>query len=297
MRRSTDAGEAPIDLIRRLWTAVVLACLVGILVAVATACSSAPDQDPSESPSEPAASDGQSPSGETTGGPTARVAVYFVDGEVVVPVMREVEAGNLDALLDALFMGPTEADRGALGTQMVTEIPADAEYTSVSRDGAKITVDVTEPFVSDGGSLGMRLRLAQLVFTATAVQDVESVLLTSDGETVRMVGDGLEIANPLTRDQYASVVPDVLIESPLPGDTMRNPMVVAGTTTEPGAEFILRLTDAGGTVVSERLVVSDAETGAFGVEVEYETAQPGQGTLYALRLNEDVLMGVTIDLE
>ncbi len=126
---------------------------------------------------------------------------------------------------------------------------------------------------------------------------MEEVLLTVGGQPVRMVGEGLEIENPLTREQYASVAPEALIETPLPGDEIESPMLVSGTTVIPGAEFILRLTDSEGTIVTERLVTSDGETGVFGVEVEYEGAEPGQGTLYALSLEEDLLMGVSVGLE
>jgi hypothetical protein len=249
------------------------------------------DDTPAEQPAETTAA------ADATAGPTARIAVFLVDGEVVVPVSREVPAGDLDAVAAALFAGPAESDRGALGTQLTTEIPADAEVVSISRSGAEVRVDVTEPFITDGGALGMQLRLAQLAYTLTALQDVDEVLLTVSERTVRLVGDGLEIENPLDRQQYAAVAPEVLIESPLPADDLSSPIYVSGTTVTSGTEFILRLTDTQGTIVTERLVASDGENGVFGVEVEYEGAEPGPGTLYALSLEEDVLMGVTIGLE
>ena len=262
-----------------------------------TACGGSTEEENDDVEPSPNTSVESTASQDTTSGPRARVAVFFVDGEVVVPVAREVAAGDLDAVAAALFAGPSEADRGALGAQLATEIPTEAAVVSLSRTGNQVEIDVTEPFTASGGSLGMRLRLAQLAYTFTSLEDVEEVLLTVGGQPVRMVGEGLEIENPLTREQYASVAPEALIETPLPGDEIKSPMLVSGTTVTPGAEFILRLTDSEGTIVTERLVTSDGETGVFGVEVEYEGAEPGQGTLYALSLEEDLLMGVSVGLE
>ena len=65
----------------------------------------------------------------------------------------------------------------------------------------------------------------------------------------------------------------------------------------PGEDFILRLTDAEGTVVTERLVTADGESGLFGVEVEYSEAMPGTGQIDALSLEEELLMGVSVELQ
>jgi spore germination protein GerM len=288
--------ETPIETFRRLSVLIILVVAVALGAAAVVGCGG-PSESDSDTGSAPQASDEPTGSDDATAGPMARVAVYFVDGEVVVPVSREVAGGDLDAVVAALFAGPTEADRGALGTQLTSEIPAESEVVSLSRSGSEVEIEVSEPFVSSGGALGMRLRLAQLVYTLTSLQDVERVLLLVEGQPVRVVGEGLEIENPLTREQYASVSPDVLIESPLPGDEIASPMIVSGTTVTPGTEFILRLTDTKGTVVTERLVTSDGETGLFGIEVEYDQAEAGQGTLYALSLSEDVLTGVTVGLK
>jgi len=288
--------ESAIDTFRRVLIVVALACATVLIGVGSIGCSGTSDENGTDSESASETSVDSTSSEESTAGPQARVAVFFVDGDVVVPAMREVAAGDLDAVAAALFAGPTETDRGALGSQLTSEIPAEAEFASVSRDGGQVTIDVTEPFITDGGSLGMKLRLAQLTYTLTALQDVDEVLLKSGEDTVRLVGEGLEIENPLTREQYTGVTPEVLIESPLPGDEVGSPMTVSGTTALPGAEFILRLTDSRDTVITERLVQSDSETGLFGVEVEYDGAEPGQGVLYALSLEEDLLMGVMIGL-
>lgn len=267
-----------------------------LLTFVVGGCTDASSENTGQA-EDPAVTQDSSASVEGTAGPRARVAVYFVDEDVVVPVAREVVAGDLDAVAAALFEGPRDGDRSALGSELATEIPEEARVLGVKREGEQVTVNVSEPFIADGGALGMRLRLAQLVYTLTGLQDVELVLLEVDGTPVRMVGEGLEIENPLVRDDHSSVAPDVLIESPLSGDEVSSPMVASGMTSMPGTEFILRLTDADGTVVSERLVTSDAETGLYGVEVEYSEDTGGDGTLYALSLGEDLLMGAKISLK
>ena len=97
---------------------------------------------------------------------TERSVAYLLEGERVTPVARQVPRtrGVGAAAIRALLRGPTAAERRA---GLTSAVPAGTRLIGLTiRDGVA-TIDLSRRFESGGGSLSMRARVAQVVFTLT----------------------------------------------------------------------------------------------------------------------------------
>jgi lipoprotein-anchoring transpeptidase ErfK/SrfK len=138
-----------------------------------------------------------------TAGKPSQVLVYFTRGEQLVPVSRTpAVTAPLKQALRALVAGPTAAEktRGYL-----TSVPSGTTFRGVRLAGGIATVDLSKRFESGGGTLSMRARLAQLVYTATQFPTVKGVRIALNGHVVDYLsGDGIDVSQPLRRADYAA---------------------------------------------------------------------------------------------
>jgi hypothetical protein len=269
----------------------LLMATVATCIALAGGCSGG------ETAGDPDTDAGSSANGSSETTTMAEVSLYFVSGERVVPVGREVPAGDLDAVATALLVGPLPIDAAVTTPSVTTEIPASVEVRSVEIEGSDASIDLSEAFLAESGSLSVRLRLAQLVYTLTSLGDVERVALSVEGEPVTMIGDGLEIENPLTREQYAVVAPEVLIESPLPGAPVASPVAIVGSTMLGETSFAIRITDPQGDLIAEEMLVSGSDPATFDVEVAFETSAEGTGSVDAVLEDGSSVMHILVPME
>lgn len=150
------------------------------------------------------------PATETTARPAAvPTTAYFPDstGEgIVKTVVSGTQGTGLDAAMGALVAGP---DRASL----VPALPAETRLLSASVDGAVARVDFSEDFATGypaGGSAAEIAVLAPIVFTATEIAGVESVLVLVDGKTPE-VPTQFDLATPLGRDDFP---PQIVVAAP-----------------------------------------------------------------------------------
>jgi spore germination protein GerM len=199
------------------------------------------------------------------------VAIYLVRNERVSPVRRYVDpAAPAKPTLEALLAGPT-ADDG----DRTTAIPEGTRLLGVSIDGdGVLTADLTEEFTSGGGSLSMKLRAAQVVYTATQFPTVTAVRFSVNGEPLETLGgEGLIVDQPQTRADYEDETPAVLIEEPLPGDAVPCPVRARGTSNVFEATSLMALAPPGEltTMPTDPTVVTATSgtgtRGTFDVEV------------------------------
>ncbi|MEY4173099.1 MAG: hypothetical protein RI900_264 [Actinomycetota bacterium] len=210
-------------------------------------------------------------------------AAYMVRDELLVPVRRQASAATPQAALAALFVGPTAAER-AQG--VLSLVPPTARLRSVSVSGATATVDVSSQFESGGGSLAMRLRVAQVVYTATQFPGVTDVRFEVDGNPVDMLsGEGIMV-DPARRDQYTDgIIPAILLESPLLGDRFVQPIVIRGATNAFEATVNYQLVAPNGTVLLEGVTYATCGTGCWGVfEHQIESLPAGTKGPITLRV-------------
>lgn len=222
-----------------------------------------------------------SPGGTPSPGRTANFEVWFVYGDRLFLTRRTepFDPGVARQAITALLEGPTEAERAA---GVATAIPAGTRLLGVSlSDDGLLTVDLSGEFAAPGGSLEEQLRLAQVVHTATQFRTVEGVAFRVDGQPVEAFGShGIVLDRPQTREDYLDVFPLILVESPLIGQTVPNPVTVSGVANVFEATVSLRVLDASGREVGRTFTTATCGTGCWGdysVAVDYrvDSEQPG----------------------
>jgi hypothetical protein len=197
----------------------------------------------------------------------AVLTVFLLRDGKVDPVTRDVVAGPealVVAALDQLLEGPTpeEAQAG-----LETAIP-----DNTKRGGVEIAEDLA--IVELTPQLGDPASRAQVVYTLTALPNVKRVSF----------GGG----SPVRRGAFESVTPSILVESPLPGETVEPGFEATGTANTFEATFNYELQDRSGEVLSKDFVTATSGSGTRGTfrfRVPYELARPGDGKLVVFELS------------
>lgn len=194
----------------------------------------------------------------TTAPEQMSVIAYFLrDGKVApvrlqAPQSRAVATAALTALLEGPPAGYDTAVPG--GTRL---------------DGLTIDAGVAHPALS--ADLDRQAR-AQVVYTLTRFPSVTGVALPGAGE-------------PLTRADFEDETPRILVESPLPGDEVPNPLRVTGTSNDFEATFRLELRQ-GDRILAVTHVTASSGNGVRGT-FEQTLAYTGSGpaTIVAFEQN------------
>jgi hypothetical protein len=163
--------------------------------------------------------------------------VYFVDQDTVWPVARSVDSP--EEALESLYGGPTADEEEALG---LTSAWAGADMPEVEVSDGVALVDL-------GDDLLPTIGVAQIVYTLTALPEIESVEIHS---------------RSYTRADFEEQTPSVLVESPLAFEDVRSPITAAGTANTFEATFHYELTDTDGLIVDENFVTATSGTGTRG---------------------------------
>jgi Immunoglobulin-like domain of bacterial spore germination/Sporulation and spore germination len=195
---------------------------------------------------------------------SSSTTVYFLRDGKIAPVRREIPA-TLDpqrAALIELLEGPTA---GEAADGLVNAIPVGTELLGLSLDSGVATVDLSGAFDDGGGSASMLGRVAQVVATLTRFDDVTRVAFALDGESVTAIGgEGVVVDPPIGRRAIEEQTPQILIESPLPGDTVTSPVRLRGTANVFEANVSIEVRDEKGTVILETFTTATSGTGTRG---------------------------------
>ena len=193
-----------------------------------TTVATTPDTaEPTTTAPAPAAST-TSPTTTTSAPALVDVKVYFLRGERLAIVHRQVPGpAVLRGALTELLAGPTAAE---LADGLITVIPAGTTLLDLDLAGGLATVDLNSAYESGGGSLSMMARLAQVVFTATQFDNSDRVSFRLDGEPIDSLGgEGIVVDEPQTRATMERAISgSVIIETPVPGSTVSSPFTVTG---------------------------------------------------------------------
>lgn len=264
-----------------------LLAIAGVVLVAAVACGddSTGSADPSTSSLGPTSSTTSALPVAPTGA-EVDVKVYFAASEGVATAGRVVEGpavarGALEALLD----GP-EGIEAEIG--QVSEIPAGTDLLGIEVADGRATVDLSGSFESGGGGLSMRLRVAQIVYTLTQFETVDSVSFRIDGEPVDAIGgEGVDVVD-VERSDFADVTPLVLVESPVPGQQVGSPLTISGTANTFEATVNYSVTDGDGRIVDEGFTTATAGNGTFGtfsVASAFEIDRPGVGAVIGFEIS------------
>lgn len=259
---------------------MLMAALLGGACADETTSLGPPgDQTPAGSPTPGAAT--ETPSEET---PNQIVSyeVWFHQGEQLFPAHRSEETGPgvARAAVESLFAGPSQIESGA---EVQSQVPAGTRLLGLDIDGGLATVDVTDEFESGGGSLSVRMRLAQLVHTLTQFPTVRSVVLQIEGEQKDAItGEGVPTDKPLRRKDFEDLFPAITVTLPQIGEMVGNPVRIEGTANVFEATVSIRIRDATGEVVAETFTTATCGTGCRGdyeAVVRYQVDRSQDGVI------------------
>lgn len=162
---------------------------------VTTSAPTSTSTPPATGPSGPAATSAPRPA-------TTTVSVYLTRGESLENVSRTVpRVPRVGAeAVKALLRGPTARETAAgLGTA----IPDGTRFLGLTIDGGTAKVDLSREFESGGGTLGLTLRLAQVVCTLDQFDSVTGVRFALEGKLVSVFsGNGIVLDRPVTCQSY-----------------------------------------------------------------------------------------------
>jgi hypothetical protein len=197
--------------------------------------------------------------------PQVAVRVYFLRNGKVAPVQRDVTGPAVgSAAVRELLEGPTPDDQG-----VDSAVPAGMELESLSISSGVATVQLSEQPSDDAAR-------AQLVYTLTQFPTVKRVDLGAD--------------RPVGRRAFESETPAVLVESPLPGESVESGFAVRGTANTFEATFNYELKDASGQVLRKNFVTATSGSGTrgtFAFRVPYTVDKPQEGRLVVFELSAE----------
>ncbi len=238
---------------------------------------SSPSGTPTTSPTSPSTSP---TNGSNGSGETVTYEVWFTRGEHLFVTSRTqpftVAVGR--AALTALLQGPSSAEAAA-GVGSV--VPDGTELLGLNIEDGIATVDLSGEYDDGGGSLSMRMRLAQVVYTITQFDTVQGVEFRLDGEPVETFsGEGIVLEDPQTRADYEDLLPAITVSSPVIGQRVSSPVTVAGTANVFEATVSIWILDENGDRIVETFVTATCGTGCRGdysarVEYDIDHDQPG----------------------
>ncbi|MET8451128.1 Gmad2 immunoglobulin-like domain-containing protein [Streptomyces sp. NPDC005209] len=303
---------------------VMLVAALSVPLLVAGACGTAAGPPPAASarPGE-SASAGSGASGGTSSGPASpgtttssataprapatgstgaagrhiTTAVYLLHAGHISPAPRTVTAPATAAgSVRALLAGPDGYERGHDRT---SAIPPGTTLHSVAVRDQVATVDLSGRYDDGGGTVSLRARLAQVVFTVTRYPGIRKVGFELDGKPVSSFGAaGIVLNGPVGRADFEDVSPAVLVESPLMGEGISSPLRVRGSADTFEAEFRLKVTDVSGRTAADVLVRASSGTGTrgtFDVTLPYKAARTGPGLLTAYFISPENGRPVIVD--
>ena len=265
---------------RKLLALASLAVVGGILGFVVAGCGS--EKAVSLGPA--GGKTGSTATTEPTGSVPTSVSleVWFLDGEQLVRQTRSLESTRLvaTAAMKALLAGPSPAE---LASGLATSVPAGTKLLGISIKKGVATVDLTSQYQSGGGSLSMKARLAQVVYTLTQFPTVRAVLFHLDGEPVNVFsGEGIVLDHPVGRKDYEDLLPVITVDKPAAGERVTSPVDVSGSANVFEANVTVKVLDQTGKVVGHTFTTATCGTGCRGtysVPVTFQVAHEQPGTI------------------
>jgi germination protein M len=215
-------------------------------------------------------------------GETVTYQVWFGDAEGLFVTYRTQERTPRvgTAALEALLEGPDsfEEDYG-----LRSAVPDGTQLLGLKIADGIARVDLTSEFESGGGSASMQMRLAQVVYTITQFPTVKGVVFSLDGEPIDVLGgEGIIIDHPLTRRDYADLLPVILVTSPALGQEVGSPVLIHGSANVFEANVSVQILDENDEVIAETFTTATCGTGCRGtyrISVPYEVDHVQDGTI------------------
>jgi immunoglobulin-like protein involved in spore germination/sporulation and spore germination protein len=209
------------------------------------------------------------PSGAPAPAGSVTIQLWFVRAGTIAPTARTRPATLTTSrlALTELAAGPSAAEAA---TGLATGVPTGADITGIA--GGVETVSFPAAFYA-GDAAAVRLRQAQVVYTLTQFPAVSKVAFRSAGAVVGV---------PAGRDDYADLLPAIVVLSPVIGELVANPATVAGTADVFEGTVSVRVLDAAGREIATAFTSATCGTGCRGdyrVAVGYAVTAEQRGTI------------------
>jgi hypothetical protein len=179
------------------------------------------------------------PTPTTTSAPAGAVRVYFLRRGSVAPVLRRTTAATdavARAAIEQLLAGPRPSEH------LVTAIPPETTLVRLTLGDGLASVRLSHHLP--------RAAQAQVVYTLTQFPHVAAVSV--DG------GPGRD------RSFFEDETPQILVESPLPGETVTTPLRLQGTANTFEATFQVDVLDGAGHTLASDFVTATSGSGQRG---------------------------------
>jgi hypothetical protein len=202
------------------------------------------------------------------------IQVWFTRNATITPT-RRIRPPTLTTSrlsLTELVAGPSPAEVAA---GIGTGISPDTTFDVIAITNGVATVTFPPAFYT-GGRDAARLRQAQAVYTLTQFASVTRVALLSSQQPT---------GPPLGRQDFADLLPPILVAAPVVGERVTSPVNVSGTADVFEATVSVRILDASGHELATTFTTATCGTGcrgAYSVDVGYRLAdeQPGVVEVY-----------------
>ncbi|MEU4480346.1 Gmad2 immunoglobulin-like domain-containing protein [Micromonospora sp. NPDC023966] len=236
-----------------------------------TAAAAGPTGTPAPTPPAPRTPTTAATTGRpTTSAPTEpdgtlTVQLWFARDRKLAPTRRALPAtvATSRLALIELAAGPSPAETA---TGLTTLVPAGTRVTRIA--GGVATLSPPAGFDA-GGAATARLRRAQVVWTLTQFPTVRRVAFApTDSAT--------------GRDDYADLLPPIVVTAPAIGDPVGSPVTVTGTADVYEATVSVRVLDAAGQEIGTAFTTASCGSGCRGgyrLDVRYRRATAGPGTI------------------
>lgn len=146
----------------------------------------------------------KAPTTTSTTEPSPEVAQIFLEGPHGLRAVRRTIRGafTVGNVLDQLAAGPTPQEASL---QLTSPVSSAAPFSVGPVKNGTVDVDVAASFANLGGQSQI-VAAAQLVFTATGVPGVQSIMISVGGQPTQVpTADGSLSQGPLDRADYASL--------------------------------------------------------------------------------------------
>ena len=202
-----------------------------------------------------------------SGGHARRTGPFLIAVHDPGPDLGDPADNALAALVDG---PPAAAEADGIGS----EVPLGTSVVGIDAgsDGVA-TVELSSSFDDGGGSFSMLARLAQLTYTLTALDGVNSVLLMENGSVVEVFSnEGIVLDGPMVRGDFEDLLPGILVEEPAWGAPISLPTSVSGTAAAFEAVFQAQLLFGDEILFDPPFVMSSNGVGFGSFEFEVDGA-------------------------
>ena len=183
--------------------------------------------------------------------------------------------------LEALFGGPTDAERGA---NVGTSINPGTRLLELTIDDGIATVNLDATFSAEETPSIAVGSLSQVVYTLTQFDSIHGVRFEVNGTPLTNFG-GYELDGPQRRASFADQLPAILVQSPGIGERVSSPVTISGTADVFEAVVSIAILDEHGRTVASSFTMATCGTGcrgSYATDVRYRvsTRQPGTIRVY-----------------